>query len=326
MIAETNTELIVKSLTGSLSKKEEDIFQAWLRESERNRIHYQKIRILWERTNESYNSTEFDEAAAKNKIRSEILRMQSKTRILKTRFRISAAASVLLLLGFGLVLFRILDPDTKNFIVYTSDHNVREILLPDSSLVWLNENSVLRTPEVFSGIKRQAVLDGEAYFQIAKDETRPFKIKAGNTVIKVLGTSFDINMERENGDVSIVVNSGRVSFNRVNSLQNNIILAPGTKGQYRASDHKITISTNSDQNYLSWKTGLLTFYDTPLAEVCTILSEHYKTKVKTTIEDKSLSLTGSFQDEALEDILKTIELTLDIRVSASEEEFLIHKQ
>jgi len=326
MITETDTELIVKSLTGSLSKKEKKIFQAWLGESERNRIHYQKIRTLWERTNESYSSTEFDEAAAKNKIRSEILRMQSKTRILKKRFRIPAAASVLLLLGLGLALFRILDPGTKNFIVYTSGHHVREILLPDSSLVWLNENSVLRTPEVFSGIKRQAVLDGEAYFQIVKDETRPFKIKAGNTIIKVLGTSFDINMERENGNVGIVVNSGRVSFNRVNSLQNNIILTPGTKGKYRASDHKITISTNSDQNYLSWKTGLLTFYDTPLAKVCSILSEHYKTKVKTTIEDKSLSLTGSFQNESLEDILKTIELTLDIRVLASEGEFLIHQQ
>ena len=201
---------------------------------------------------------------------------------------------------------------------------MQEIVLPDNSHVWLNGNSTLRAPEVFSGNHRKVVLDGEAYFEIARDETKPFKVRAGNTIIKVLGTSFNVETEKQSSTVSVIVNSGKVAFYRANGLQGKSILTAGMKGQYRTSNREIKISTNDDQNYLSWKTGLLTFYDTPLDEVCIVLSEYYRKDVKTNVSDTNLTLTGSFQNETLEDILKTIELTLDIKVTAYEGEILIH--
>ena len=325
MIPETNIDLVVKSFTGNLDIKEQEQIQAWLRESESNRLYYEKLRIIWERTNNSYQSEEFDESVAKENIRLKIQQLHSQKITLKRRYRIAAAASVLFLLGLGAILFNALHPDKNNLMVYNSGNQVQEIILPDSSHIWLNENSTLQAPKVFSGNSRKVKLEGEAFFQVARNEAQPFKIKAGKTIIKVLGTSFDVKEEKKNGNVSVVVNSGKVAFYKTNSLQNDYILTPGTKGFYRSSDKKITLSSNTDLNYLSWKTGLLTFYNTPIGEVCATLSEFYKRKVTCTSGHNNLSLTGSFQDEPLEDILNTIQLTLDVEVVFSENEILIRK-
>ena len=325
MIHEPNINLIVKSLTGNLGIKEEELFQDWLLESESNRLYYEKLRIIWERTDESYRSVKFNEFVAREKIRRNVQQLHSRKINLKARIWITSAASILFLLGLGFLFNPILDSHRNNQVVYSSGNQVREIFLPDSSHIWLNENSTLQVPKAFSGNSRRVKLEGEAFFQVARNETMPFKIKAGKTIIKVLGTSFDIEAEKESGDVSVVVNTGRVAFFKTNSLQNNYILTPDTKGFYRATDKKITISANTDRNYLSWKTGLLTFYDTPIDEVCAALSEFYKHKVISSLGDKSLSLTGSFQDEPLEDILNTIQLTLDVQITQSDEEILIHK-
>jgi transmembrane sensor len=321
MSSEKIADLIVKILTGEANDHEKENFHNWLAEDKSNHLYYQKIRILWERSKGAYNSVEFDEAAAKAKILSKIQHIQSKNRALKIRFWYSAAASILLLLGLAIYTTKLHD---GRDIAFTSGNNIREIILPDSSHVWLNENSLLRTPEVFSAKQRNVVLEGEAYFEVFRDVNRPFKIKAGNTMIKVLGTSFDVKLEKANGNVSVNVNSGKVAFYKVNNLQGNNILTPGTSGQYIASENKIKISTQIDQNYLSWKTGILTFYDTPLDEVCRVLGEHYKKKVKAVTQDRNLTLTGSFQKEPLEDILKTIEITLDIEVTVSNGVILIH--
>jgi transmembrane sensor len=324
MMSDTNINLLIKILTDSASAKENNLFNAWLDETKSNRLYYQEIRILWERTKETYNNVEFDEAAAKEKIRSRIQQLQPRARVLKKRFVISVAASIILLLGLALTAIYLLKPGENNYLVYASNDSVREILLPDSSRIWLNENSKLLAPRVFSHNQRKVTLEGEAYFEITHDENKPFKVRAGNTIIKVLGTTFDVETEKGTNDVSVVVNSGKVAFYRVNSLHDNYILTQGTKGQFIASDQRIIISGNKNQNYLSWKTGTLTFYDTPLDEVCLILSDHYKRKITTNLVDSGLFLTGSFQNETLDDILKTIELTLDVEATVSEEAILIH--
>jgi transmembrane sensor len=324
MKADMITDLIIKSLTGSLNDKEDEHLEAWLKETESNRTNYQKIRILWEQIGNSYEKTDFNQQAAKEKIRLKIQQAHTKNRIFRHRLRNLAAASILLLIGLGIYAFFALNSDKNNYLVYQSGNRVREIALPDSSRVWLNENSRLQVVKNYSGNQRRVVLKGEAYFEIKRNETKPFKVRAGNTIVKVLGTSFNILVERTSGNVCVTVKSGKVAFYRINSLKKNFILTQGTKGQYFAGDHELKTSTNNDPNYLSWKTGMLTFNDAPLKEVCKVLSEHYKTNVKTNIGDSSLLLTGSFQNETLEEILKTIELTLDIKSKSSNGEVLLY--
>jgi ferric-dicitrate binding protein FerR (iron transport regulator) len=133
-----------------------------------------------------------------------------------------------------------------------------------------------------------------------------------------------VKIKKETRNVDVIVKSGRVAFYREYSLHSNSIMTPGMKGDYIASENRIVFSTNKNQNFLSWQTGILTFYDTPINEVCLELSEHYKRKVKAITEDTALTLTGSFQNESLEDILKTIEITLDINITVTKGNVLIH--
>jgi transmembrane sensor len=324
MMSENLTELIAKVLERTADAEETERFEKWLLEAEANRVYFEQVRILWERTSDLYNSTEFNTTGARAKIVMKIQRKQARKLMLKAQFWIPAAASILLLLSVGYFAIRTLRPGNNDYLVYTSGNSVREITLPDSSRIWLNENSLLRAPTVFSGNYRKLILEGEAFFEVRKDHDKPFKVSAGNTIIKVLGTSFDIVTDKASGNVRVCVKSGKVAFYRSHSLQNTHILSSGMMGLYSASDHVIKISDNIDKNYLSWKTGELIFYDTPLNEVCKIVSEHYRKKVMTDIEDSNLMLTGSFQNETLEDVLKTIQLTLDIEVSVSDSEILLH--
>ena len=211
----------------------------------------------------------------------------------------------------------------SDYIVYASKDKVRELTLPDSSRVWLNRYSSLKAPKNFSGSQRKVYLKGEAYFEVVHNEHKSFKVIAGRIVTKDLGTTFDVKMNEENGDVSVVVHSGSVAFYRAFSWQRNTILKPNQKGLYRTSGHEIIVSENRNQNYLSWKTGILTFYDTPLDEVCKQLSDYFGKPVRSEVDNTRLVLTGSFQNESLEDILKTIEFTLDIHTSVSSKEIIL---
>jgi ferric-dicitrate binding protein FerR (iron transport regulator) len=287
-------------------------------------LYFDKVRILWERSKHTYNHAKFDEAVAKEKIRLRISGKETRARVFRKRTLISAAASIILLLGLGISYLYFSGSGDNRLVAYNSGDRIQEIILPDSSHIWLNENSTLYAPKKFSFNSRKVKLEGEAYFEITRDESKPFKVKAGNTIIKVLGTSFDVKKEKETGNIHVVVSSGKVAFYRAYSLDNDIVLTPGTKGIYHASNGEIIASGNTNQNYLSWKTGRLSFYDTPLNEVCEILSEYYKTSITTNLNDSGLVLTGTFENEDLEQILKTIELTFDVEFTTNNNTILIH--
>ena len=325
MKSEKIDNLLLKILTETADTTEQEDFENWLNEAEENKARYQKIKILWDRLKDIYDTATFDEAAAKEKIRAAVKQISSKTRWLKNRFLIPAAASILLLMGLGLIAFYTLKPGHDDYLAYTSGNSTKEIVLPDNSHVLLNGNSTLYAPEVFSGNNRKVMIEGEGYFEVTRDETRPFRVKAGNTMIKVLGTAFNVKTEKESRNVSVFVSSGKVSFSKAGSLLGNHILTPGTKGQYMASDREIKTAAVTDQNYLSWKTGILRFDDAPVDEVCSALSRHYHKKITTTISDTNLTLTGSFYQESLEEVLNTIELTLDIKVTTNNAEFILHE-
>lgn len=316
-------DLIVKIITGKHTDREKIIFDEWLHQSEKNQEFFKKVKILWEKTNAQYDSLGIDEAAARENIRKKILHRHVVVRKVNTRFWIPAAASVLLLLALGLFAGYLIRNSQSNYIAYTSGLKIREIVLPDSSHVWLNENSTLKAPLKFTGNQRKVFLSGEAYFEVRHNDVKSFKVMAGKMVIKDLGTAFDVKMNVTNGDVSVVVHSGRVAFYRSFSLFEKAILKPDQKGQYLSSGGKVNVSVNRNMNYLSWKTGVLTFYNAPLDKVCRELSDHYRKTVISEIRDSSLVLTGSFQDETLDEVLKTIELTLNIKIDQTQKEIII---
>lgn len=320
-----NSNLIEKILSGEATGSEKDQFDKWLLESEENRQLYEKTKVLWDRMDGVYAHSVFDQSAAKINIRSRIQAKNQSKQLHKTRVWISAAASILLLIGLGLSALYLYNQNFKNKIIYTSGETVKEIQLTDGSHVWLNFNSSLQIAGNFGKKQRKVMLKGEAYFEVNRDESKPFKIYAGETTTEVLGTSFNVELDTVSGSVNVIVNTGKVGF--YNSAQKDYrkILLPNDHATFLAENQKIAVSSNTDLNFLSWKTGILKFYDTPVSEVCKVLSKHYHKQVISKIGQPGMTLTGTFQNESLDDVLNTMKLTLDVNIASINNQIVIQK-
>ena len=118
---------------------------------------------------------------------------------------LSIAASIALLLLTGIILA---DKEPEQGLVYYETTAVPDaktkITLPDSSVVWLNANACLRYPREFSGQARQVEIKGEAFFEVRKDEKKPFIVRTDGIGIRVLGTTFNVDAEPEKTAVTLI--------------------------------------------------------------------------------------------------------------------------
>ena len=123
----------------------------------------------------------------------------------------------------------------------------------------------------------------------------------------------------------LTVNSGRVKFSESENNKNQVILIKGEKAELNVLDKTITKSINTDPNYLSWKTGKLVFVDKTFDEVANDLSNYYKRSFEIKSQSlKSTRLNVTFDNQTLEDVLKVLELTLDVTCSAKSEKIIIN--
>ncbi|MCW3094089.1 MAG: hypothetical protein JWP81_5158 [Ferruginibacter sp.] len=163
-----------------------------------------------------------------------------------------------------------------------------QLLLPDGTKVWLNAASSLRYPTLFIGNERIVEITGEAYFEVAKNSTMPFRIKMnGETQIKVLGTHFNINSYDDEKSINTTLMEGMVEI--VNGTSK-AVLRPGQQAQIISkspssltSDTKaknIHIVNNIDLNkVMSWKNGIFDFQNAGLEQVMRQLARWYDLEV-----------------------------------------------
>lgn len=314
--------IIEKILSNSASGIEREQFKIWLDESKDNQRYFDHVKAIWKRMDGVYTKTDFDVELAKLKVQSKVVRKQEKMLGARWRYRMAAAASILVLLAAYFFLYH--QSNINNYQEITSGEAIKNIELIDGSHVWLNKNSTLKLPGNFSRNDRTLILKGEAYFEVKRDETKPFKVIAGKTVTKVMGTSFNIELDSHTGNVNLNVNSGKVAFYRKHRLGNEYSLTAGVFAQYVRNENRILIGKNESLNYLSWKTGKLTFYDTPIHQVCTDLSKFYGVKISSKLDSDAV-LTGTFDHEALENVLSVISLTLGVEIEGEDGVFVIRR-
>ena len=191
-----------------------------------------------------------------------------------------------------------------------------ETLLPDGSRVTLNIGAVIKYPGNFKGNKRAVSLDGEAYFDVAHNASKPFIIASDGIRVEVKGTSFYINTCSRSGDFELVLTTGEVGLYFENQTGPARILNPGEKAIIHGK--QITITTNQDANYMAWKTHKITFSNDPLNSVAATLSKVYQANV--CLVNPSLAqcrLTATFDNQSLESVLNVLKATLDIDIRNS---------
>ncbi|MRG48315.1 DUF4974 domain-containing protein [Chitinophaga sp. SYP-B3965] len=171
------------------------------------------------------------------------------------------------------------DEATASAIAYntlsTPKGRLFRIVLPDGSRVWLNAASSLRYPTVFAGSERLVEVSGEAYFEVTHNSEMPFRVKISNgSEVEVLGTHFNINSYKEEGDVNITLLEGAV---RCTNGNENAILKPGQ--QVRIGSHMNVLNDANMEKVMAWKNGIFNFNDATLEEVMRQLERWYDIEV-----------------------------------------------
>ena len=181
--------------------------------------------------------------------------------------------------------------------------------LPDGTTGWLNSGSSLTYSLPFSN-NRKIELEGEAWFGVMKDEANPFEINVGNSMVKVLGTSFNVSAYRGENYVEVVLQQGKVEFYRDN-LAEKVTLSPSQKLVLR--DGKVNLSVTDPLKYKAWTDGKLVFRGDDMAEVARRIERWYNVTVLLADKDlEKFSFRATFEDDSLDEVLRLLSLTSPI--------------
>lgn len=181
--------------------------------------------------------------------------------------------------------------------------------LPDGTKGWLNSGSTLTYSLPFNQ-NRKVALEGEAWFDVLRNENRPFEISAGESTIKVLGTSFNVSAYLDEKYVEVILQSGKVEFSDKTQM-NKVILKPSE--QLIFQEDRVRVSSVDVSKYKAWTEGRLIFRGDNMAEVAKKIEHWYNVKVE--IADKDLnqfSFRATFENDSLEDIFKQLSMTSPI--------------
>lgn len=218
----------------------------------------------------------------------------------------SMAATLLLLIGLS-VYFYMEGRETKSIVwleKVVPNGNRAMIQLPDGSKVYLNSGTKLSYPNKFPKKEREVKLDGEAYFEIAKDSNKPFIVRTERVNVRVLGTKFNLSCYTDENQVETVLLEGSVSFG-ANKSKERIIITPGQLVSYDKLSGEYQLRNVDPKGFVSWTEGKLTFKSTSLALIAKRLGRFFN--VKMVLKDESLkdfTFTGVFYEtESLEQLL-----------------------
>ena len=168
-----------------------------------------------------------------------------------------------------------------------------KVILADRTEVWLNAGSRLIYPSAFDENKRKVQLQGEAYFKVSKDKTRPFMVETIHSTIKVLGTSFNVKAYPDEKTEETVLVEGSVSVHLGNTIfGKEVLLKPDHQIITGDPDQSYTVSKVNVQNYTSWIDGLLTFNDEPLSRVLKRISRFYDLQITWEDADENRKISG----------------------------------
>ncbi len=304
-------DITAKYLQGNANLSEQKALQTWRESAVENEEQFLAQEKLWKLT--EYTAThEVNTEKAWNQTKSKIEAKLEKERPIKGMIfsSLKIAASIAIVFS-SIWLFKNYVLGDEIIIVKSGDKKI-EVVLPDSSHVWLNKESRLVYNKDFSAKERKVQLDGEGFFEVKKDAKRPFIIKTGIVETKVLGTSFNLRNYQSDNNIDLVVSTGRVSF-KAKTGADEAIVTPGNGASISKSDKKLIQFSVDDNNAWAWRTGRLKFDNKPLKDVLPDLERLYGIEAK--LQSNNLGtcrFSGNFENVKLEEVLQVLQVTMDL--------------
>lgn len=309
-----NQNLIHKYLKGETSSHENQEIISWIDANPDNRKEFLRYRRL-------YDAAIWNETAQS----SDNIEKKNARPILSVRRWMQVAAIIAIAItGTILIQQRILNSTDK---IFTQSIEVPQgqrvnLTLSDGTKVTLNSNSRLYFPSSFKRNHREIILDGEGYFEVTHDKSRPFRVITEKCKIEVLGTTFNVLAYKNSGifETSLIEGAVKVTDKQSNQTA---ILKPQQKVSIEGN-RLITRTFESEDDFL-WKDGIYVFNNEDLTRVFRKLEQYYQTRIE--VRNKSLSTnkcTGKFrQKEGIEHIIKVLQKANNFEYQRNEDKNLI---
>jgi len=194
-----------------------------------------------------------------------------------------------------------------------------KVTLPDGTMVWLNSESSLKFPIVFSGNERRVYLTGEAYFEVAKNKHKPFKVFSNNTVVRVLGTHFNVSAYRNEDAVKVTLLEGSV---KVSNGKQSKMIVPGEQASIKRDllidmpPAKINVATTDVNGSVAWKNNLFLFDSEDVESVMKEIARWYNVEIEYRDGIPQTHFSGSIsRNNNISQILNMLELTGGVHFS-----------
>ena len=193
--------------------------------------------------------------------------------------------------------------------IVTSAGGEYALVLSDGTRVWLNAETELDFPVEFLGNERVVRLAGEAYFEVRRDENRPFIVEAGGVRTRVLGTSFDVKAYANEESVSTTLVTGKVEVRAGNGEP--VVLTPAMRSVWRPADGKMRVERVSVDKVMAWRDGLFLFDKESLVDVARVLERWYGVEFRYgQVKEADHVFSGSFsKSDSLREILDILTYT-----------------
>ena len=239
--------------------------------------------------------------------------------------RYVAIVAVILSIGWG--GFRLIRSNQEKVLTYTEVHvkngEHKRIILPDGTSVTLNAGSYLRYPREFITDVRRIEMNGEAFFEVTRDEEKPFLIHTKDADVKVLGTSFNVKAFDMDEQLTVSVQTGKVQVDlpeaMMRLLPDEQFVMDKTKGEFQKRNEDARLST-------VWIKGGLYFNRTPIRTVVNELVRMYNRTIEFAPgAEYNDYIYGERDNKSLEAVLKSIQYSTDIKYRIENDKIVLYK-
>jgi ferric-dicitrate binding protein FerR (iron transport regulator) len=320
-------ELITKYLAQETTEDEIRSLEDWVKQDEKHKKMFLEHKQAWTLSNSEKTDGKIDLDREWDHLQSVVFGNDDFIEFTSpetlnfnyNRF-LKVAAIIVFLLTAGYFLFYLINTPSSEQLV--ARNSIVSTTLPDGTKVTLNHNSILKYPKIFASHIRAVQLQGDAYFEVSHDLSKPFVIETKNAQIQVMGTSFYVNAKVEQPTVDVIVHTGKVAL--IGQKSEKLLLTAGERGIYYKDDKRLEKADNQDRNFISWKTGVLIFEYESLVNVIDKINQTYHSNI--TIDNPDIyhcMLTATFDGQPLEVVLEVIEETFDLTIENKDGKILI---
>lgn len=315
-------ELLVKYLLGEADANEIAKVQHWIDDKEDNKKYFEHFKLIWEHSKELAAKSSVDENAAWARFQQRVAKAEeqplARTIPLNRYFGgwMRVAAILILMIGGGWFYYYNF---ANRMLTLSSNEIVLTQTLPDGTLVTLNKHSSIHYPKRFKGNTRAVELEGEAFFDVAHDKSKPFIITADEASIKVVGTSF--NVKTSAAKTEVIVETGIVEVSKQSAM---VRLKPKEKATVTRGNEAPVKETIHDELYSYYRTKEFICNATPLYKLVDVLNEAYGSHIVIKDEQlKQMQLNTTFHNESLDGILSVITGTFNIKAEKQGDTILL---